>query len=157
MPTYTSQWKYDRSLALSILKEFGFGKRLMEDRIVQEVDAMLSHLNTLTDTAFDPGRIMQISVSNVICSIALGQHFKHDDQQFLHMVEIMDRYIEAYLDTADARFIPVLRLLPHKKAAMKRRGCASRSDAGLLERSYHKSQERSRQRGQFRFYPRLLG
>lgn len=36
------------------------------------------------------------------------------------MIEAMDNYLQAYLDTADARFVPVLRLLPHKKAAIKK-------------------------------------
>uniref|UniRef100_A0A0B7BLE7 Cytochrome P450 n=1 Tax=Arion vulgaris TaxID=1028688 RepID=A0A0B7BLE7_9EUPU len=88
-------WKEQRSTSLSILRSFGMGKNIMADKIQEEVSVTLEKLVALKGKAEDPRVLMSISVSNIICSVAVGKRFEHEDPYFvqlIHQVNDMLKY-----------------------------------------------------------------
>ncbi|KAK3084094.1 hypothetical protein FSP39_008030 [Pinctada imbricata] len=75
-----SLWKEHRTFALSKLRDLGFGKRMMEEKVLEEVVVFLQSISDTEGANFDISSLLRISVSNVICSVAFRRRFEHDDQ-----------------------------------------------------------------------------
>ena len=56
---YDSMYKSHHQLCLSILKEFGFGQRVMETRILIEVEEMISKVKQMQGRPFDIRQLFQ--------------------------------------------------------------------------------------------------
>lgn len=75
-------WKEQRRFALSTLRDFGFGRPILENCIMEEVEALVKQLHTISGQPYDVQLLMNKVVSNVICKIAFGKRFDYDDVQF---------------------------------------------------------------------------
>jgi hypothetical protein len=74
---YNEVFRLKHQLCLSILKEFGFGHRLMETRISVEVAELIHQARLLEGQSFDPNDMIHWCVLNVITSILVGQRFPY--------------------------------------------------------------------------------
>src|SRR6218665_160127 len=73
---YDAVFKKYHKLSLSILKEFGFGiERVMETRILEEVESLNEELLKLNGRPFDPKWPVTYAASNVVLSILFGKNF----------------------------------------------------------------------------------
>ncbi|KAK0063810.1 cytochrome P450 2J6 [Biomphalaria pfeifferi] len=68
-------WKEQRSVALSLLRKFGFGKNILAERIQDEVSHYLDQLKNYDGKPVDIKRITTESAANIICSIVIGKRF----------------------------------------------------------------------------------
>ncbi|BFZ07132.1 hypothetical protein BsWGS_10171 [Bradybaena similaris] len=82
-----SNWKEQRTVALSILRRFGMGKNMLAEKIQEEVAAYLNCLAGKNGQPTNIRSMTNISTSNVICSIILGRRFEYDDKLFLKLME----------------------------------------------------------------------
>ncbi|XP_030073188.1 cytochrome P450 2A13 [Microcaecilia unicolor] len=80
-------WKQMRLYAIMTLKNFGMGKRSIEERIQEEAQFLMEKLRTTKGLPFDPTFFLYQATSNVICSIVFGNRFEYDDNDFLHLLE----------------------------------------------------------------------
>lgn len=103
-------WKTQRTFALTTLREFGFGKRNVETRIMEEVNEFLQGVEKKNGQPFDVDCLIKTCVANVICSMAFGQRFEHDDPKFLKLMHVLDENM-ARMGPALAIF-PFLRYIP---------------------------------------------
>uniref|UniRef100_H3CWK1 Cytochrome P450 2K1-like n=1 Tax=Tetraodon nigroviridis TaxID=99883 RepID=H3CWK1_TETNG len=79
-------WKEMRRFALSTLRDFGMGKRLIEDKIAEECQYLIQKFEEHEGKAFDTSRLANYATSNIISSIVYGSRFEYDDPRFVNMV-----------------------------------------------------------------------
>ncbi|XP_015669364.1 cytochrome P450 2A13-like [Protobothrops mucrosquamatus] len=78
--------KKQRQFTITTLRNFGVGKRSIEERILEEAHFLLEALRGTKGAPFDPTYFLSRSVSNVISSIAFGNRFDYEDPEFLSLL-----------------------------------------------------------------------
>ncbi|MGH0133968.1 UNVERIFIED_CONTAM: hypothetical protein FKN15_062718 [Acipenser sinensis] len=86
-------WKVMRRFTLSTLRDFGMGRKTIEDRIIEESQRLVEVFQSHEGKPFDPQIIINSAVSNVICSIVFGDRFDYGDAQFLNLQRIVNENV----------------------------------------------------------------
>ncbi|XP_025912729.1 cytochrome P450 2G1-like [Apteryx rowi] len=84
------RWRQLRRFSLTVLRNFGMGKRSIEERIQEEAQFLLQELRDTQEQPFDPTYFLSRAVSNVICSIVFGNRFDYQDEDFLALLQMMN-------------------------------------------------------------------
>ncbi|XP_056089950.1 cytochrome P450 2B4-like isoform X1 [Rhinichthys klamathensis goyatoka] len=93
MATYGHTWRQQRRFALHTLRDFGLGKKSVEERVTEESSYLLSEMLKSEGKPFDPQHAIQNAVSNIICSIVFGDRFDYDNKRFAYLLEILKENI----------------------------------------------------------------
>ncbi|NXJ72972.1 CP2CK protein, partial [Rostratula benghalensis] len=88
------EWLQVRRFALSTLRNFGMGKRSIEERIHEETEHLLEEINKTKGKPFDPTFKLSCAVSNIICSIVFGRRYDYKDKKFLALMNNMNNIFE---------------------------------------------------------------
>ncbi|XP_031141015.1 cytochrome P450 2F3-like isoform X1 [Sander lucioperca] len=83
------RWRQLRRFTLTTLRDFGMGRKGMEEWIHEESKHLVARINSAKATPFDPTYFLSCSVSNVICCLVFGQRFSYDDDHFLSLLQII--------------------------------------------------------------------
>ncbi|XP_043331866.1 cytochrome P450 2C9-like [Cervus canadensis] len=86
-------WKETRRFSLMTLRNFGMGKRSIEDRVQEEARCLVEELRKTNGSPCDPTFILGCAPCNVICSIIFRNHFDYKDQIFLDLMERLNENI----------------------------------------------------------------
>lgn len=84
------RWQQLRRFTLTTLRDFGMGRKGMEEWIQEEAKHLVARINDTKASSFDPTYFLSCTVSNVICCLVFGQRFEYDDGQFLHLLQILN-------------------------------------------------------------------
>ncbi|XP_064286658.1 cytochrome P450 2C8-like isoform X2 [Passer domesticus] len=87
-------WLQVRRFSLTTLRNFGMGKRSIEERIQEESDYLLEEIHKTKGTPFDATFMLSCAVSNVICSIVFGRRYDYKDKKFLALMDNMKNIFE---------------------------------------------------------------
>ncbi|XP_063117381.1 cytochrome P450 2J4-like isoform X3 [Rattus norvegicus] len=87
------KWKEQRRFALTMLKNFGLGKKSLEQCIQEEAHHLVEVIGEEKGQPFDPHFRINNAVSNIICSITFGERFEYDDSQFQELLKLADEVI----------------------------------------------------------------
>ncbi|KAM8967553.1 cytochrome P450 2D15-like [Pelodytes ibericus] len=91
---YNKHWKERRRFALYTLKDFGMGKKSIEERVREEASYLCAALQEKEGHAFDPFLLLNNAVSNVICSIVFGDRFDYTDKTFQKIIHLLKEMFE---------------------------------------------------------------
>ncbi|XP_071999887.1 cytochrome P450 2C5-like isoform X2 [Engystomops pustulosus] len=108
-------WKAMRRFALSTLRDFGMGKRTLEDKIVEESNSLVQAFISYKGKPFDNTTILNAAVANIIVSILLGHRFDYDDcklHRLMAMVNDFARILGTPMVLLYNAFPSVIRWLP---------------------------------------------
>ncbi|TRZ20192.1 hypothetical protein HGM15179_006934 [Zosterops borbonicus] len=87
-------WLEVRRFSLTTLRNFGMGKRSIEERIQEESDYLLEEIHKTKGASFEPTYMLSCAVANVICSIVFGKRYDYKDKKFLALMNNMNNIFE---------------------------------------------------------------
>ncbi|XP_034401377.1 cytochrome P450 2U1 [Cyclopterus lumpus] len=115
---YGPVWRKQRKFCHTTLRNFGLGKLSLEPCIQQGLATLKTELLQLSEksaaTGLNLAPLISNAVSNVICSLILGQRFHHEDPEFRNMLGLMDRGLEICVNSPAVliNIFPLLYYLP---------------------------------------------
>ncbi|KAI0212540.1 Cytochrome P450 2F2 [Lamellibrachia satsuma] len=83
-------WKTLRRFTQRALKDFGVGKSSLEEKIKDEVEVVLDELDKTKGAPFNPHKLINKAVSNVICSLIFGQRYSYANEDFQHLLNSLN-------------------------------------------------------------------
>ncbi|XP_033014438.1 cytochrome P450 2G1-like isoform X2 [Lacerta agilis] len=113
--TNGERWRQLRRFSLTTLRNFGMGKRSIEERIQEEAQFLVEALRKTEGHPFDPTFHLSHAVSNVICSVVFGQRFEYEDKQFVFLLEMINKSFRLMFSASSQmkNFFPrLMRILP---------------------------------------------
>ncbi|KAK4873499.1 hypothetical protein RN001_015528 [Aquatica leii] len=82
-------WQKQRKFSLQHLKDFGFGKREMELRIVEESKELIDDLKKKSVGSLYMHKAFDVSVLNVLWTMMAGERFSLDDVRLIKLLQII--------------------------------------------------------------------
>lgn len=88
-------WAVQRHFVVRHLRDLGFGKQLMEERIKEELEEVLSIIDsTNSDVPISP--ILAPAIINVLWTLTAGTRISRDNQQLQKLLDLMDARAKAF-------------------------------------------------------------
>ncbi|XP_075717039.1 cytochrome P450 2K4-like [Rhinoderma darwinii] len=87
-------WKVMRRFTLSTLRDYGMGKKSLENRIVEEVECLVEKLKSYGGKPFDNFNSLNAAVTNIIVAILLNKRFDYEDPTILRLMGLLTENIK---------------------------------------------------------------
>ncbi|XP_032087338.1 cytochrome P450 2F2-like [Thamnophis elegans] len=117
--TYGEEWKEQRRFSSMHLRNFGVGRKSMEEKILEEATCLIQAFTKNMNEPFDPYELLDAAVANIMSTILFGKHFEYDDsflKTLLHRIHQNSRILAGpwallYNEVPLVRSLP----LPHQE------------------------------------------
>ncbi|KAM4603994.1 cytochrome P450 2U1 [Polymixia lowei] len=115
---YGPVWRRQRKFCHTTLRTFGLGKLSLEPCILEGLTTVKTELLRVDEefggAGVDLTPLISNAVSNVICSMSLGQRFHHQDREFRTLLDLMARGLEISVNSPAVliNIFPLLYYLP---------------------------------------------
>nr|XP_028569507.1 cytochrome P450 2K6-like [Podarcis muralis] len=94
--SHGENWKAMRRFSLSTLRDYGMGKRSIEDRIVEECSVLIKTFESYQGQPFETTTIMNAAAANIIASILLNKRFEYEDSTFRKLLKMVNENIRLF-------------------------------------------------------------
>ncbi|EHB18324.1 Cytochrome P450 2A3 [Heterocephalus glaber] len=104
-----------RRFSIATLRDFGVGKRGIEERIKEEAGYFVQTIQATHGAFIDPTFYLSKSVSNVMNSIVFGDRFDYEDKEFLSLLQMMTgikKFVASPQGQLYEMFFSVMKYLP---------------------------------------------
>lgn len=105
-------WRELRNFCLRTLRDLGYNKRFIDNRVQEEIPYVLDEIEHCIGQPFDIKPLIQMSISNIVCSIVYGKRYDYQDPEFRKLIANMSTVFEKGSFTGAINFFPFLRFLP---------------------------------------------
>lgn len=93
---YGPRWKLHRKIAQNCLSSFTNKKNSpIEQAIISEAELLTKNMLSSNGRPIDPHDEIYLSVGNIICALCFGQRYKRDDEDFLTLIKLNDKFMAA--------------------------------------------------------------
>lgn len=130
---YDANFRSHHQLCLSIFKRFGFGRRVMESRILLEVEMMLKQVRKENGRPFDMEHLTTSCVANVVMNMMFGHRFDHFDATYQQLLS--DLYDILSTLSVFPEIFPVLRFLPYFKTILDKQVLSNKKVQDAVEKN----------------------
>ncbi|XP_067317021.1 cytochrome P450 2G1-like [Anolis sagrei] len=89
------RWKELRRFTYTALRNFGVGKKTIEERIQEEAQFLLEEFRNTKEKPFDPTFIFSWAFANIICCITFGNRFDYEDKEFQALMVMTNQFFRA--------------------------------------------------------------
>ncbi|CAG2249317.1 unnamed protein product [Mytilus edulis] len=115
-----SLWKEHRTFTLGALREFGFGKKSLESKIIEEAEVLMKLIEEKNGQSFNIRQLLYLSFSNITCSIVFGQRYEYTDKRFMSLLDKIKENTNSVNITMLATTFPFLQYIPGDPFGIKR-------------------------------------
>ncbi|XP_054857069.1 cytochrome P450 2K6-like [Eublepharis macularius] len=88
--SHGENWKVMRRFMLTTLRDYGMGRRTIEDRIVEECRFLKQKIESFEGKPFENTMIMNAAVANIVVSILLGNRFEYENPAFQKLLKLIN-------------------------------------------------------------------
>ncbi|XP_063771234.1 cytochrome P450 2K6-like isoform X1 [Pseudophryne corroboree] len=86
-------WKVMRRFTISTLRDFGMGRKSLENKIIEEAACLTQAIKSYGGKPFDNLTVINAAVANIIVALLLNRRFEYDDPDFLKLVYLVTNNI----------------------------------------------------------------
>ncbi|XP_031206394.1 cytochrome P450 2D1-like isoform X1 [Mastomys coucha] len=105
---YGPEWREQRRFSVSTLRNFGLGKKSLEQWVTKEAGHLCDAFAAQAGQSINPSTLLNKAVCNVIASLIFARRFEYEDPYLIRMLKILEESM-----TEVAGFIPgVLNAFP---------------------------------------------
>uniref|UniRef100_A0A8C6XN28 Uncharacterized protein n=1 Tax=Naja naja TaxID=35670 RepID=A0A8C6XN28_NAJNA len=116
---YGDVWKEQRRFSLMLFRNFGVGKNLMEERILEEASCLIQAFTENMRVPLDPYEFINSAVTNILSIIIFGKRFEYDSNFLRSLLDLIHQNIRLPAGPWALLFnaVPLVRRLPlpHQK------------------------------------------
>ncbi|XP_004642428.1 cytochrome P450 2D16-like [Octodon degus] len=87
---YGPAWREQRRFSVSTLRNFGLGKKSLEQWVNEEAACLCDAIVNHAGQPFRPNALMTKAVCNVISSLIYARRFEYDDATVIRLIELME-------------------------------------------------------------------
>ncbi|XP_053577682.1 cytochrome P450 2G1 [Bombina bombina] len=80
-------WKQLRQFTMMTFRDFGMGKKTLEEPIQVEAQHLVKHFRSYKQEPVDPSNIMICASSNIIASILMGTRYNYSDDKWMQLLK----------------------------------------------------------------------
>ncbi|XP_032068735.1 cytochrome P450 2K4-like isoform X4 [Thamnophis elegans] len=82
-----------RLFTISALRDYGMGKRTIEDKIIEECRLLTKAFESYEGQPFENTELMNSAVGNIIVSIILGKRYEYGDPTFQRLLKLINENV----------------------------------------------------------------
>jgi hypothetical protein len=113
-------WKEHRTFTLNALREFGFGKRSLESKVIEEIEVFVQEIQSRNGVPFNMQDLLHLCISNIMCSINFGQRYDHNDKNFQSLLNKMNQNLSNENMMFVATIFPFVKYIPGDPCRIKK-------------------------------------
>ncbi|XP_054853270.1 cytochrome P450 2K6-like [Eublepharis macularius] len=91
--SHGENWKVMRRFTLTTLRDYGMGRRTIEDTIVKECHSLIQKFESYKGKPFETTVIMNAAAANIIVSILFGKRYEYEDPTFVRLLNLVNQNV----------------------------------------------------------------